>query len=452
MNARTSLSTVLPDHSAFFASLLATDPDLAAYVTEAYAVKPEPGSDITVTRTANVKSVPLMGIRPGKGKADRKTGPGSRGGKVKEPSEKAEPRPLCILTLRTDGPGASHFLSALSVAGKRPRLHVVPGSDVVTGEVWSPGDPVLGQNGEPIFYFDANLQRPDEAAAIRACFSGYDYSEAHGYMLDMARSIAKTQLSREWAGTIWDRAFHYTGITFEPVTVVHTIEFQGVPVAAHPHRSPEQHEASWSVEGWIKGMPNYGRKVLADLGARGRVALEEVITLGKLRELAAEGAEARKHGQKDLAESIKVDFTNLLEDEYPPTKMAEPIYDVDGVTVKSYTVVLTDHSVVQALKREEGMSLVQKVTKLEAFAVLRLGEIQRSMDAMVERKDADRMVELLQGMSTRGSTLTLEESVMSCYDHGSRQYYTLPVNAVVDARSIERAREIKDERALFLTK
>lgn len=440
MNTSKSLTSLssLPDQSAFFASLLTSDPDLAAYVTAAYGKTGTPLPEIKTTRSANVKGVKLTGIKPAKASKGRATGPGSRGGKVKEKAEKAPERPICALTLLDDGPGAAHFLSALCAAGERPRLHEVDGHDPVTGEMWSKGDPRLAANGEPIFYNDASKVRPDEAAAIRACFSGWDPSEAHGTMLDQARMLAQTAMRRDLAGQVVRRPFNYAGLDGKPRTVVNVVTYSGVVASAHPWHSPAAHSAKWSAEGYVKGLPRPIQKLLGDLSARERLAAAEMVTLGKLREFASEG-------DRDSYEA-------LITAEYPGHSEAEPIFATDGITVENYTVVAKDHPVVQALKREKGSSLIDKLARLEAFAAARLGEIQKDLDGLDGSPDADTVARVYATMLDRGSVQTLEETVMTCYDHGSRSFYTLPVGTVIDAKPIEALARKRDEQALWLTK
>ncbi len=433
MNATKSF-TALPDQSAFFASLLAEDPDLAAYVTAAYGKGGTALPSVKVTRTVDFK-----GIKPAKGKSDRKTGPGSRGGKVKEKTEKPEPRPIVALTLRRSGPGAAHFLSALLMAGKRIRCYEADYTDPVTGETFAVGDPKIGMNGDPITFFAGAAEaRTDEWAAIEACFSGSDRSEALGTQLDQARLLAHTELRRIQAGTVVRRPFHYTGIDNLPRTVINVISHPGVIPAEHAWRSPEGHTAKWSLDGYVKGLPRPIQKLLSDLHARERLATTEMVNLGKLRQFVVEG-------DRD-------GYEKLISEEYPPTSAAEPIYAVDGITVASYTIVAKDHPVVAAVKREHGASLIVRLAKLEAFAAARLAEIQKDIDGLADEPDADTVGRVYAVMLDRGSLPTLEESVMTCYDHGSRSYYTLPVGTVIDARPIEALAAKREETALYLTK
>lgn len=425
------------DQSAFFASLIASDPEIARLVSETYKIEGRPAA-IAVTRTANVASAPLMGrgIRAGKMRASG--GPGSRGGKVKVKAEKAPERPICALTLRDDGPRAAHFMSAILSAGRRPRMHEVDGADPVTGECWFAGDPKLGSNGEPIFYYDPALVRPDERAAMQACFDGWSAGEAHGSMLDQARILAQIAVRREGTPVV-ERAFHYRGIDGKPKTVINTVSLPPVVALPYGYRSAESHGARWSADGYVAGLPRPIQKLLADLAARERLAANEVVTLGKLREFASEG-------DRDSYEA-------LMGKEYPSEKKMEPIYSTDGITVESYTTVEVPHPVVQALKREHGQSLIDRLAKLEAFAGARLGEIQKDLDGLASGETSPETVErVYAAMLARGSVVTLEEALMTCYDAGSRQYYSLPVGTTFDAAPIERAAARREEEELYLRK
>jgi hypothetical protein len=436
MNSSKSFSS-LPDQSAFFTSLVTSDPDLAAYITEAYGkTGSKVSSGVTVTRTASMNASPLMGIKPGKIRAK---GPGSRGGKVKERSEKPAPRPFVCLTLRADGPGAQHFLSALLMAGKRVRCYDSAGTDSVTGETHEAGDPILDSRGEPMYQFaGSNEQRRDEWSAIEACFSGSDRSEAHGAQLDTARSLAQTDMRRTMGGTVTRRPFHYTGLHGEPVTMTNVITYAGVVPAAHAWRSPESHSAQWSASGFVAGCPKPIRKILGDLCARERLAAAELLNFGKLQEFVL----------NDDQDS----YDKLIAAEYPLSKEMEPIFAKDGITVESFTVVQKENPVVIALKREKGSSLLDALSKLEAFAGARLAEIQKDIDGLDGKPDTDTVERVYAAMLNRGSLPTLEESVMSCWDPASRSYYTLPTGSVIDAAPIERLAAKREEESLFLTK
>lgn len=434
MKSFTSLPT------SFFASLVISDPELAAYVTEAYGKPTDKSGGITVTRTASLNAAPLMGIKPGKIKGNKRAGgPGSRGGKVKEVSDKPSPRPFVALTLRANGPGAQHFLSALLMAGKRIRCYDTATVDEVTGETHEQGDPMLDARGEPLCYFGGDSeQRRDEWAAIEACFSGSDRSEAHGCQLDQARMLANTDIRRTLGGTVMHRDFHYSGLRGETVTVTNVITRSGIAPAAHPWRSPESHAATWSAAGFVAGCPLPIRKILGDLYARERLATAEMITLGKLQELVVDGD--------------KEGYEKLISAEYQSSKEMEIVYGADGITVESYTTVQKEHPVVQALRRESGSSLLDGLAKLEAFAGARLAVIQKDIDGLNGKPSADTVERVYAAMLTRGSLATLEETVMSCYDPASRSYYTLPVGTVLDAAPIERLAAKRAEESLWLTK
>jgi hypothetical protein len=128
------------------------------------------------------------------------------------------------------------FLTYLRSAGVREV------TDEVTGQIKTIHDP--------------SEERKDQAYCV-ALYMGWT-SEPHGTQLDRAVLHARFSLSPK-SGT-------YT------------------------HRSPEMHSARWSVAGFVAGLPNATQKILGDLGARERVAVEEVATMSALYDAAGTDA------------------------------------------------------------------------------------------------------------------------------------------------------------------
>lgn len=138
---------------------------------------------------------------------------------------------------------AGYFLTALCRAG----LVKVTNDRGVTVEVY---DPIKG--------------RADQKFAV-ALFAGWT-DEPHGTQLDRAVLHARFLCTEQ--GNVWAEDMGY--------------------------RSPIRRHAAWSVEGYIAGMPNALRKILADVAGRERTATEEYITMTRLVECQSDPIEFEK--------------------------------------------------------------------------------------------------------------------------------------------------------------
>lgn len=191
----------------------------------------------------------------------------------------------------------TEFLAALRVAGMRQAV------DTVTGEFQ------FMRNGEPRMVCDDGCKRDDERSAI-AGYLGYDMADLHGTQLDRCTMIARRAIQVEQ----------------EKLAGTHR-------VAEHPHRSYLAHAAKWSMLGFVAGLPKPVEKLLMDLGARERLALEDVIMFSKLRDLV---------GEPETFALRAEDFAKALNKAYPDGQVCvtAPMVDEAGDPVMEKTGVM----------------------------------------------------------------------------------------------------------------
>lgn len=182
---------------------------------------------------AFAKPSPIEGeksSRKGKGKGSLR----ERDGEAKKKNEGFK-----ILIQATGSLTATSFLVALREAGLRPILDEA-------------GEPRVSEvTGEVLMHCDPSAEREDQKLALIG-FAGWT-NEAHGTQLDRAVNHARFSL----------------------------LPKRGISL---PHRSWEkrQAKASISAAGFVSGLPHFAEKMLQDLAARERLAVEELATASAL--------------------------------------------------------------------------------------------------------------------------------------------------------------------------
>lgn len=192
-------------------------------VMAAYA-KPSPKSEEKSSRTTAVNTAASALITP-------KAPKGSKGPKAQK-EEKAPP----IVQLAPKGDlSAKGFITALRTAGIRQATDL-------------DGNLRYMSNGCPLMVCDPIAQRADEQTAVTG-FIGWT-SEPHGTQLDRATLRSRYDLA------------------IKPI--------RALGQEIRMYRDAGKHTASWSVSGFVAGLPNATAKLLQDLGARERLAVEEL--------------------------------------------------------------------------------------------------------------------------------------------------------------------------------
>lgn len=466
-------------HVSFYASLL-NDVNTLAALGSAYGKPAEPISPVTVTRTANVDASALMTPRP-RPTGTRVVSTGSRSIKAK-----SAPIPSAAVAVDAGSKGfklpaagsidAPTFLSTLRVAGKRVAVYESDYTDNETGETFAAGSPRLNDKGAPIMVHDAKIQIADERAAI-AAFVGWHMGEPHGTQLDSARRTAHAHLSK-----------------------AARLEAGG-KVDGFGYRSPEAHEAKWSAPAWVKGLPAPIAKLVAHLGGRERMAVEDLALFGKLRELATMAGQPLPEMpifEGELTEEQLIDaqdehaaecervtaekasalatFEAVIAKEFKSSKGVKPILSTEAETLGEtvdYEVIEVGNPIVNALrpffttqtlqvktfKREirtwhnfEGLTVA--LASLEALAAARLYEVQSCLDAVDATNPTAEQVErahrAMEDMLAAGRTVTIEEAVIEVYDTASRSRASLPIGAKVSVSAVERV-NASDEHGILNT-
>lgn len=199
---------------------------LASEAGQLLAADPEFIGSLNTAMTAAV---------PAKGKDSK----APRKGSLREKGEgKKKAEEFKVLIPATGKLSAVDFLTALRESG------MVPTKDANDAERFS-------ATGEVLKHYDSAKARADEKEALIG-FIGWT-NEAHGTQLDRATLHAR---------------------------------FLRLPTGgiSLPHRSWEarQAKASISAEGFVAGLPRFAEKMLMDLGARERVAVEDLATSSAL--------------------------------------------------------------------------------------------------------------------------------------------------------------------------
>lgn len=354
MNSRTDHTTLLS----------ALDPAGLAFVTEAYGVTAAPVKP-TFKITSNITAKELMT-------------PSAPPTGTKEVTK--TPKPCYLPTQNTLS--AAAFLVAMRQVGKRPSVHIQDTTDPITGEVYAAGSIHLNDKGAPILVHDDKMQIVDEQANI-AAFCGYDLSVPHGTQLDNAHRLAHSALAR-------------TRRQESGVKVIHTA-----------HRSPEAHQAKWSAAGYVAGVPNALRKLVADLEGRERLAVSDVCTFTNLR-AAVTGNEREA-------------YDKLLTKEFPSTTALRETRNENGDVV-GYEKVEVKNPIAASLDglTWRGEKLINVLGSLQALAEARLEAIRADktgvdVDASKAHEFVMRLAEEEMAPIRAG-----EESEIDCIDRSGK--------------------------------
>lgn len=344
---------------------LLRDPAALALATAAYG-RPAALQPTIVTVKANVDASAL--ITPRAPKTGTRVAKGS-------PAPRLGDKPIsATCALPSKGTlGAADFLALLRVAGKRQASDETTVVDDVTGEVKSVSVPRVSESGTPIMIHDTIAQRLDERAAVSA-FVGWDLSQPHGTQLDSAVRLAQGIMRKMARLAAGEQAEQYT------------------------HRDPAAHSAKWSVAGFVKGLPAPVTKMLADLVARERLAVNDEVTFANLRKFVQEGD--------------RCGFDRLVTKEFPTTQGVKPILNEEGKEVGyEHVEVPNPIGAKIAATRTDLPQLMVLLASLEMLAHARLEAIRNDIAGLDSEAPTAAQIEAAhRAMLGRGAS-TIEEGI-----------------------------------------
>lgn len=327
----------MSNHDDLFSSLL-SDPATLIRLTAAYSKPAVPTDATTITTTVSLNASALNTPKPiptGTRAVSKK--------KLLRAAEETKGKGFSLHLPKAGSISPTDFLAALRAAGRRQATTEVTKTkvDVETGEViQEPGlEYRTRDDGEPVMVLDKVLQITDERSAI-AAFCGYDVSIPHGTQLDSAQLLARSAISRIARLSAGSGASTYS------------------------HRDPVAHAARWSAEGFVAGLPNAMRTLLADLAGRERLAVSDLATFSNLRSFVQAGDTAA--------------YTKLLAKDFPSTKGVKEVKNEEGAVV-DYEHVSVPNPITARLSGIKGEELWNTLASLEGLALARLEAIREDL-------------------------------------------------------------------------